>query len=107
MENSELVKEINKDMAMVLPGAISLDELQAQLATYINQLIQTDFQKLIMLLYRIDVSEPKLKTILHQQPQEDAGKIIATLIIERQLQKIKTRQQFGRRDDHFTEEEKW
>lgn len=94
-------------MPVGLPDEISLDELQIRLGSYVNQLIQTDFQKLITVLYRIDVSEPKLKTLLQQHPQEDAGKIIAALIIERQLQKIKTRQQFGQRDDHFTEEEKW
>ncbi len=107
MKNGELVKEINKNLAIALPDGISVDELQIQLGAFINQLIQTDFQKLISLLYRIDVSEPKLKQLLHQHPQEDAGKIIAALIIERQVQKIKTRQQFRWRDDNFTGEEKW
>ena len=107
MGNEELVKEINKKLAIVLPDEISLDELQIQLSAHINQLIQTDFEKLIYLLYRIDVSEPKLKQLLQQHPEEDAGKIIAALIIDRQLEKIKTRQQFSRRDDNFTEEEKW
>ncbi|MEP7141499.1 MAG: hypothetical protein ABI707_01455 [Ferruginibacter sp.] len=107
MENEELIKELNKNMAIALPGEISLDKLQIQLASYINQLIQNDFQKLIMLLYRIDVGEQKLKKLLQQHPDEEAGKIIAALIIERQLQKIKTRQQFNRYDDNFTEEEKW
>ena len=107
MKNEQLVKEINKSIAIILPDEISLDELAIQLGTYINQLIQTDFQKLIGLLYRIDVSEIKLKTLLQQHAGEEAGKIIAALIIERQLQKIKTRQQFKQRDDHFTGEEKW
>lgn len=107
MKNGELIKEINKKLAIVLPDEISLDELQIQLSAHINQLIQTDFEKLIYLLYRIDVSEPKLKQLLQQYPEEDAGKIIAALIIDRQLEKIKTRQQFSRRDDNFTEEEKW
>ncbi|MBC7889965.1 MAG: hypothetical protein H7Z13_18975 [Ferruginibacter sp.] len=107
MVNNELVKEISKSIAIVLPDGTSLDELQVYLASYINQLIQTDFQQLIMLLYRIDVSETKLKQLLHQYPDEDAGKMIAALVIERQLEKIKTRQQFGRQPDSFTDEEKW
>jgi hypothetical protein len=107
MKNEQLVKEINKNMALFLPDEISLDELQIKLGSYINQLIQTDFQKLIMLLYRIDVSESKLKQLLQQHPEEDSGKIIAALIIERQVQKIKSRQQFSQKDDNFTEEEKW
>ena len=107
MKNEQLVKEINKNMAIALPDEISLDELQIQLSIFVNQLIKTDFQKLIMLLYRIDVSEPKLKDLLKQHPNEDAGDIIAALIIERQLQKIKTRQQFSRPPEDFNEEEKW
>jgi len=107
MNNEELVKEINKSLAIVLKDEISLDELKNQLSEYINQLIQTDFQKLITVLYRIDVSEPKLKLLLQQHPEEEAGKTIASLIIERQLQKIKSRQQFKQKDDNFTGEEKW
>lgn len=107
MNNKTLVREINKNMAIALPDEISLDELQQQLCVYVNELIQTDFQKLIMLLYRIDVSELKLKQLLQVQPQENAGDIIAALIIERQLQKIKTRQQFRQQNDRFNEEEKW
>ncbi len=107
MNNETLVREINKNMAIFLPDEISLDELQKRLGIFVNELIQTDFQKLIMLLYRIDVSELKLKQLLQLQPQENAGDIIAALVIERQLQKIKTRQQFRQQNDLFDEEEKW
>jgi hypothetical protein len=106
MKNEELVKEINKDTEIGFPGEISSDELQIQLSSFINQLIQTDFQKLLVLLYRIDVSEPRLKQLLKLHPEEDAGNIIAALIIERQLQKIKSRRQFSQQKDNFTEE-KW
>ena len=51
---------------------------------------------LVQILYRIDVSEKKIKTLLKENQGSDAGKIIASLIIERQMQKIKSRQQTGR-----------
>lgn len=107
MENEELVNAINKDLSIALPGEIAMEQLAVELAAYINQLIQSDFQKLISLLYRVDVSEAKLKQLLQQQPQEAAGKIIAALVIERQLQKISYRRQHHQRNDDFTEEEKW
>ena len=107
MDNVALIEEINKNMATVLPGNISLDELQTRLSAYVNQLIQTDFQHLITLLYRIDVSEPKLKNLLKHNPQEEAGKIIAAIIIERQLQKIESRKHFSNPNDNVTDEEKW
>ena len=37
----------------------------------------------MQLLYRIDVSEEKLKSILQLNPNEDAAKLIAAVIIER------------------------
>jgi hypothetical protein len=53
------------------------------LIAYINDCINHDFNKLVQLLYRIDVSEQKLKTILQSHPNEDAAKLIAAVIVER------------------------
>src|SRR5690349_7812692 len=100
MNNPTLVEEINKNMAVALPDEITLDELQATLTVHINELIQTDFQKRITILYRIDVSESKLKGLLKHNPEEDAGKIIASLVIKRQLQKIESRKHFSQKSDN-------
>jgi hypothetical protein len=77
-----------------------------ELSSYINNRIKNDFPQLIQLLYRLDVSEEKLKNILKEKPEEDAGKIIASLIIERQIIKLKARMQG---DDNLTcdTEERW
>lgn len=107
MNNTPLVQQVNKELAIELPEKISLEELHNQLAIHINHLIQHQFEQLISLLYRIDVSETNIQSLLQNQPDENAGNIIAALIIERQLQKIKTRQQFSQRDNNFDEEEKW
>jgi hypothetical protein len=55
----------------------------SDLIAYINDCIQHDFNKLVQLLYRIDVSEEKLKYILQLNPNEDAAKLIAAVILER------------------------
>jgi hypothetical protein len=55
----------------------------SDLVIYINDRIQHDFNKLMQLLYRIDVSEEKLKYILQLNPNEDAAKLIAAVIVER------------------------
>jgi hypothetical protein len=106
-DNAALVHQLNKELAIDLPEKISFDELQNKLTVHINDLIQHHFEQLVSLLYRIDVSEAKIKSLLQLQPNEDAAKIIAALIIERQLEKIKTRQQFSQPDNNFNEEEKW
>ena len=73
----------------------------------INELIQSDFQQLILVLYRVDVNEDKLKDLLKENSEENAAIIIADLLIERQSQKIISRQQFNKRDNEIDENEKW
>ena len=78
-----------------------------ELAVEINQLILTNFERLVQLLYRIDVSEMKLKNLLKENPNEDAGKLIATLIVERQIQKLRYRSEHSSTNEEDTKEEKW
>ena len=78
-----------------------------ELAVEINQLILTNFERLVQLLFRIDVSEMKLKNLLKENPNEDAGKLIATLIVERQIQKLKYRTEQSSTNEEDTNEEKW
>lgn len=107
MEYAELIELLNDELLIEITPLKSYDEIHATLSAYINQLIKNDFDKLIAYLYRIDVNEQKLKSLLQDNPGEDAGNIIATLIIERQQQKIKSRKQFSQRKNDFDEEEKW
>ena len=75
--------------------------------SHINYLINHDFEKLVFYLYRIDVNESRMKYLLDQKEGENAAGLIADLIIERQLEKIKSRQQFRQRDKDIDENEKW
>jgi hypothetical protein len=104
--NKELITIINKELAIELPEKISLDELKKDLSIFINQLIQRDFHSLVALLYRIDISEPKLKQLLDQM-DENAGDIIAVMIIERELEKLQSRREHNREGNSISEEEKW
>jgi hypothetical protein len=76
------------------------------LSRLINDLINNDFEKLVQFLYRLDIDEKKLRKILEANAGQDAGEMIAELVIERQLQKIKSRNEF-KRDENIDENEKW
>ncbi len=76
------------------------------LAEWINELILHDISGLLNLLYRLDVSEDKIRKLLNELQQEDAGRIIAATIIERQLQKKQARASY-RQEGEIPEEEKW
>ena len=103
-EQQQLIESINNELALDLPGNIALAQLKEQLAAYINHLIKNDFEKLVFYLYRIDVNEQKMKAML-QAPHENSGELIAQLIIDRQLEKQKTKQQFRNKGE--SDEEKW
>lgn len=107
MENKELVKLVNKELAIQLPEQTSMEEVQEKLSAHINRLVQSNFEQLVNLLYRIDVSESKIRSLLEVQPGTNAGDIIASLVIERQLQKIRSREQFKPNNSDLNEEEKW
>ncbi|HQW85417.1 MAG TPA: hypothetical protein PK987_13175 [Ferruginibacter sp.] len=107
MENTELIKLLNVELSVSINENETYQQLHQHLAAYINTLIQNDFNRLINYLYRIDVSEQKLNTLLHENKNEDAGNIIATLIIERQQQKIKIRRQHNQRNKPIDDDDKW
>lgn len=69
-------------------------QLRDRLATHNNHLLLHQFEQLVQLLYRIDVSEQKLKKILQHNPGTNAGELIADLLIQRQLEKLASRQSF-------------
>jgi hypothetical protein len=81
-------------------------ELLQKLTISINNLILKDFSKLVHILYRLDISEERLKKILQENSSVDAGKLIAEMMIEREMQKLKTRSQTQRRTD-IPDDEKW
>jgi hypothetical protein len=106
MEPIELIKDLNRSYALELADRSTLEELENLLAEKIDTMIRTDFGALVQLLYRIDVSESKLRELL-AATDGPAGKIIANLIMERQWQKIETRRQYKDRKEGDSEEERW
>ena len=101
------LKYLNKNFDAAIPDESTREQLEIFLADRINYLVMNDFNHLVQILYRIDVSEKKLKHLLIQNPGADAGRIIASLIVDRQLEKIKTRKQFRKDDSSIDEDEKW
>jgi hypothetical protein len=78
-----------------------------QLVAYLQALISKDFAGLVQLLYRLDISEAKLKQTLASHADQDAGLLIAEMIIDRLEQKKKAREEFDGKDWGGSEEERW
>lgn len=99
---------LNKALAKVHASLSAPDReaLLRELEAHLNWMILHRFDALVQVLYRMDVDERKLRGMLHEGSNTDAARIIADLMVERQLQKIRTRQAF-RRDTDIPEDEKW
>jgi hypothetical protein len=101
-----LLPALSRTMEMELEAAESYEAVKNRIAAFINELILHDFGKLVALLYRIDISEAKLKYLLRENTDKDAAGIIAELIIEREIQKFNSRREHRVQDD-ISEDEKW
>lgn len=88
MENNEAwaLEKLAQTMEIELPAG---NDARLRLQQHINELIQRDFNRLLSILYRVDVDEEKMKRALKEQPHRDAAEIICELLIERQARKVK------------------
>lgn len=97
----KIISEIAEMTEITYPvKAISTTEqLRKNLADIISYLIDHDFEKLLWILYRIDVDEEKVKKLLSEHLPEDAPVILADLIIIRQQKKEELKKEFSQHQD--------
>lgn len=101
-----VINSLKEVLSLQLTNSVTEEKLKQIIAEKVNDLILHDFAQLTQLLYRVDINETRLKTLLNEAGEKDAAEIIAALIIERQLQKFESRNLFKFKDD-INEEDKW
>ena len=72
--------------------------LKAKLIELICKLLDEDFGRLLQLLYRVDVSEDKLKKAFIIHKEKEPAEVIAEMIIQRQREKLKWREWYKNRN---------
>ena len=90
---TELVKkdfELNDNFGDFL----SEEDLLFSLADHIAFMLERELEHLMSSLYRMDISEKKVAAAILPNAPEPANIGIARLIIERQKQRIKTKQEY-------------
>lgn len=102
----ETARELAAEASLQLPGAVTREQLEILLAQQLERLISNNFQQFVFLLYKVDVSEKKVREVLDNDSSPEAFRKIAALLIERQLQKVQSKAMFNKPapDDG---EEKW
>lgn len=96
IDDEEQLNQILNKVLLSTHKVIDWEEVRSLLVPILNEIASTDFHQLMSILYRIDVSEIKVRKALHEdQTKTEIGIILAELIIERQKQKIELRNRFS------------
>lgn len=72
----------------------SKEALTQALAQIINTLLNQDLGRLMNIFYRMDLSESVFKQIITEASPDEVGVLLAKAVIKRELQKVKTREQY-------------
>ncbi len=88
------VENFNKDIFKGANKKNPFDVLIENLTIVINDLLDYDMSKLLNILYKIDVNERQLKQILSEEKPENIAHEIAKLVVEREKQKVLTREKY-------------
>lgn len=73
---------------------INEDELREFLKNKIMELMEGNLERFLNTLYRIDVDEDKVHEIFQKKSGFDIAESLADLIINRQVQRVKTQQMY-------------
>jgi hypothetical protein len=90
---SEMIFQQNKEDSgydIINTGSNSFEKL----CNYISWLMESRMDFLLSLMYRLDVTEKSIKEALHPSNPANPVKALAELIIQRQLDRIKTKEKY-------------
>jgi len=93
-----LTELINKDLQLDDEDALIIGEdkpdlnlFHQKLSLLIAYLMEHDMHRLLNAMYRLDVSENKFHDAMQSMSKEAAALRITDLVLEREMQKVKTR----------------
>ncbi|MVT06901.1 hypothetical protein [Chitinophaga tropicalis] len=102
----ETVSQLAEDASLKLNPQISYEALETLLAQQLEIMISNNFQQFVLLLYKIDVAEQKVRDVLAADLSPEVYRKIAAMLIERQQEKIISRKTHSKPPANDGEE-KW
>lgn len=99
-KNDALIAVVNNLQITNKKTGSETDEKQFELLVeFIDDLIRNDFNRLLSILYRVDISEEKLKLKLAQNKETPvrSAEIIAQLLIDREAEKMVSREKYRKK----------
>jgi hypothetical protein len=86
-----IIRDLNLEEENSVVFSNNLEELKSKLEKIIAYLLDNEFERLLNAMYRLDINEDKFKEALAFNGSQDISSRITELIIEREIQKVKTR----------------
>lgn len=103
-DQQQVADMLQADWGLQMPGYVSEEAILEQLEQRILAIADKDPEAFFQLMYRLDVPEQKVRSVLFEQ---DAGMQIAKLVYKRQLQKIEARKMFRSAEHEVDEDLRW
>ena len=100
----EAALALQQDWDLRLPDMLSEEAILKLLADRIVLILERGPDTFFQLMYRLDISEKKLNAVMQE---DDVAAKIARLIYDRQLQKIRSRQENRMKKESDDPELKW
>lgn len=89
-------KDFGLEESFTLKTEDHREELLEELGRIIQYLLDNDFEKLLNVMYRIDLPEKDVKKVLSTEEPKNLSKTISGMVLDRELQKAKTRIQYSK-----------
>ncbi len=96
---------LQRDWELEIPETISEEQILTQLEYRVAKLLSGNPESFFQLMYRLDVSEKRLNETIYTADRPSSA--IARLIYDRQLQKIRSRAEFGGAPGGEDDELRW
>jgi hypothetical protein len=95
-EKDIVCKELEAEYGISFQGLVSEQEIIEKLALQVGVLAEKGPDAFFQLMYRLDIPE---KQLMRAMVDKEVAKEIANLIYNRQLQKLRSRAYYRRKDD--------
>jgi hypothetical protein len=105
MENeiNEVYGIISRNFEVERSGEVTFETLRDLLGIRIRELLDKNLEKLVSIMYRIDLNQAKVDRIFENVSKDEIALQLAVLIIERQMEKVRTRRLYKNTEDQIEE----
>lgn len=93
-DSQEVFDIVSGNFELQKQDILSYEELHFILSRRIAELLEKNVEKLIHILYRIDVNQRRTDEIFNNPSKDDIVLFLTDAVIERQLQKVHTRRKY-------------